>query len=338
MTRRTLEVRREALRMKVPFRISGYVFERWDVVVAVIREGGCEGRGEASGVYYLQDGQDEMVAAVESVREAIEAGAIRTELQRLLPPGGARNALDCALWELEAALTGQAAWRIAGIAPPSPLVTTFTLGADHPAIVEAGARDYTQARAIKLKLTGAFDEDSARVAAVRRARPDVWLGVDANQGYDRAGLDALIAMLVEHRVSLLEQPLPRGAEADLDGVRSPIPIAADESALSLAELPSLPGRFDVVNIKLDKCGGLTEALAMAGVARRLGLKVMVGNMAGSSLAMAPSFILAQLCDFVDLDGPTFLAEDRDPAVSYRADGTIWCGDEIWGGGGARLAA
>lgn len=330
MPQRTLEVRRDALLMKVPFRISGYVFERWDVVVAVVREGDHQGRGEASGVYYLGDGQEQMVAAIESCRAAIEDGAGRTELQHLLPPGGARNALDCALWELEAALGGRPAWHIAGIAPPSPLVTTFTLGADDPDTVEKGARAYTNARAIKLKLTGAFEEDVGRVAAVRRARPDVWLGVDANQGYSRDRLDELVAVLVEHRVSLLEQPLKRGAEAELDGYCSPIPIAADESALSLIDLPSLPGRFDVVNIKLDKSGGLTEALQMVDVARRLGLKVMVGNMAGSSLAMAPSFILAQRCDFVDLDGPVFLAEDREAAVTYREDGTIWCGEDVWG--------
>ena len=171
---------------------------------------------------------------------------------------------------------------------------------------------------------------------MRGALPDVWLGVDANQGYERRDLDWLVEALVGHRVSLLEQPLARGAEDDLSGFRSPIPIAADESALTSADLPGLVGRFDVVNIKLDKCGGLTEGLKMAAEARRLGLGVMVGNMVGTSLAMAPAFLLGQLCDYVDLDGPTFLDRDRAPSIRYQ-DGFIHCGDEVWGGG-ARLAA
>jgi L-alanine-DL-glutamate epimerase-like enolase superfamily enzyme len=179
-------------------------------------------------------------------------------------------------------------------------------------------------------MTGELELDVARVRAVRDARPDAWMGVDANQGYAIGELDALIAALRPMGVSLLEQPLKRGREADLQGFVSPIPIAADESVLGLAELPRLVGRFNVVNIKLDKCGGLTEGLAMAREARRLGLGVMVGNMVGSSLAMAPAFVLGQLCDVVDLDGPTFLARDRTPSVTY-SQGTVWSGDEVWGG-------
>lgn len=336
MTRRTLAVRTEKLRLAAPFRISGYVFEHWDAIVTTIRDGADVGRGEASGVYYTGDTADHMRAAVESVRPAIEAGAGREELQSLLPPGGARNALDCALWELEAAQAGQPVWALAGLEPPRPLVTTFTLGADDPERVAAGARRYADAKAIKLKLTGEIEADLARIEAVRGARPDVWLGVDANQGFRRGDLDWLVEALVANRVSLLEQPLARGHEAELEGFASPIPVAADESALSLADMPGLVGRFDVVNIKLDKCGGLTEALAMAAEARRLGLKVMVGNMVGTSLAMAPGYLVGQLCDYVDLDGPTFLTEDRRPAARY-ADGMIDCGEEVWGGAG-RLAA
>lgn len=336
MRRRSLAVRPEKLRLTAPFRISGYVFEHWDAIVATVREGPHVGRGEASGVYYLGDNGAEMLAAAETCRDAIEAGASREELQALLPPGGARNALDCALWELEASLAGRPVWELAGLAPPRPLVTTFTLGADDPETVAAGARGYAEARAIKLKLSGEIEGDLARLEAVRGARPDVWLGVDANQGYERRDLDWLVAALVEHRVSLLEQPLARGREADLEGYRSSIPIAADESALSLVDLPGLVGRFDVVNIKLDKSGGLTEGLAMAREAKRLGLEVMVGNMASSSLAMAPAYLVGQLCDYVDLDGPTFLTRDRDPGVVYR-DGFIGCGDEVWGGTGKRAA-
>jgi L-alanine-DL-glutamate epimerase-like enolase superfamily enzyme len=193
-----------------------------------------------------------------------------------------------------------------------------------------GARKYLHARSLKLKLTGELDLDMARVRAVREARPGAWIGVDANQGYSIDALNSLIPVLVETNVSLLEQPLARGREADFEGYVSPVPIAADESALCLADMPGLVGRFDVVNIKLDKCGGLTEALAMAHRARELGLKVMVGNMVGTSLAMAPGFVVGQLCDVVDLDGPTFLKRDRTPGVTY-ADGKIWCGDDVWGG-------
>nr|WP_295375164.1 dipeptide epimerase [uncultured Sphingosinicella sp.] len=327
----------EQLRLKAPFRISGYVFEGFDVIVVKLEEAGHHGRGEAAGAYYLGETAATIRATLEDHRDAIEAGIGRDELQTLLPPGGARNAVDCALWELDAARLAQPAWRIAGVDAPRPLVTTFTLSADDPAAVEAGARRYATAQAIKLKLSGEYEIDAARVAAVRRARPGVWLGVDANQGYRRDGLDALVAMLAGHNVSLLEQPLPRGAEADLERFRSPIPIAADESALSLADVEGLVGRFDVVNIKLDKCGGLTEALSIAHRARELGLQVMVGNMISTSLAMAPAFIVGQLCDVVDLDGPTFLDRDREPSVTYRPDGTIWCDEAVWAGGALTAA-
>src|SRR5277367_5600783 len=320
----------EKLRLAAPFRISGFVFEEVDAVVATLDDGSHRGRGEASGVYYLGDNAHSMVAQIDAVRGAIEAGIDRPALQRLLPPGGARNAVDCALWELDAQRLGVAVWELAGLRAPQPLVTTFTLGADTPAAMAAGARRYAQARSLKLKLTGDLDLDIARVYAVRAARPEAWIGVDANQGYAVEELDSLVAALVAAKVSLLEQPLKRGREADLEGYKSRIPIAADESALSLVDLDGLVGRFDMVNIKLDKCGGLTEGLAMAREARRLGLRVMVGNMVGTSLAMAPAFVLGQLCDLVDLDGPIFLAQDRRPSMIY-ANGLAWCGDDIWGG-------
>jgi len=329
MTRLKLDVAVEKLRLAAPFRISGYVFEEQDAVVVTLGDGTHRGRGEASGVYYLGDNAPQMVAAIEASRTAIEAGIDRAGLQQLLPPGGARNAVDCALWDLAAHRTGKEVWELAGLPPPKPLVTTFTLGADDPSVMAAGASKYANARALKMKLTGELERDIARVQAVRRARPHTWLGVDANQGYDIVELDKLLVALVEADVSLLEQPLKRGREADLDGFTSPIPIAADESVLSLADVPGLVGRFNVANIKLDKCGGLTEGLAMAHEAKRLGLNVMVGNMVGSSLAMAPAFVLGQLCDVVDLDGPIFLAHDRTPAISYD-EGLAWCSDKVWG--------
>jgi L-alanine-DL-glutamate epimerase-like enolase superfamily enzyme len=331
-----LQIDVEKLRLASPFRISGYVFEDQDVVVTTLSDGAHRGRGEASGVYYLKDTAQSVVAAIESARAAVERGVDRAGLQTLLPPGGARNALDCALWELDARRSGMPAWQLAGLPPPRPLLTTFTLGAEDPAVMAAGACKYAQARALKLKLTGVLELDIARVRAVRAARPGVWIGVDANQGYSIDALPLLIDALVTENVSLLEQPLKRGREADLDGFRSKVPIAADESALSMGDLRGLAGRFDVVNIKLDKCGGLTEGLAMAHEARRLGLKVMVGNMVGTSLAMAPAFVLGQLCDVVDLDGPIFLAHDRTPSISYT-DGYAWSGDEVWGGANAAVA-
>ena len=324
-----LKIAVEKLRLAAPFRISGFVFEEQEVIVVTLDDGLHSGRGEASGVYYLNDTAAAMEAAIEGVRGAIEAGIDRAALQSLLPPGGARNAVDCALWELEARRLSMPVWKLAALPPPQALVTTFTLGADDPAAMASGARKYAQARSLKLKLTGDLSLDNARVQAVRAARPDVWMGVDANQGYSIEALDALIRMLLEADVSLLEQPLKRGREADLAGYKSSIPIAADESALSFGDLAGLKGRFDVVNIKLDKCGGLTEGLAMAREARRLGLQVMVGNMVGTSLAMAPAFVLGQLCDVVDLDGPIFLAADRTPSMTYL-NGRAWSDDTVWG--------
>lgn len=325
-----LTYRVERLDLAAPFRIAGYVFHHSDVVVAELSDGDHVGRGEASGVYYLGDEAPQIVEQLEANRAAIEVCRDREQLRQLLPPGGARNAVDCAMWELEARRTGVPAWKIAAIDEPRPQITTFTLGADDPARMAEGARNYRQARAIKLKLTGDLELDAKRVSAVRGARPDVWLGVDANQGYSRKDLDALVEAMAAEQVSLIEQPLARGCEAELEGFQSRIPLAADESALSLADVPGLVDRFQVVNIKLDKSGGLTEALLIAAEARRLGLGVMVGNMVGTSLAMAPAFILGQLCDVVDLDGPTFLKKDREPGVEYR-DGRIWCPDAVWGG-------
>jgi L-alanine-DL-glutamate epimerase-like enolase superfamily enzyme len=326
-----LTVSTERVTLAAPFRISGFVFEQHDVVVVSVTDGAYRGRGEASGVYYLKDNAATMVAALEARRAQIESGIDRESLRRLLPPGGARNALDCALWELEAARTHRPVWQLAGLPSVQPLITTFTLGAESPEVMAEGARKYAQARALKLKLTGDLDIDILRVRAVRAARPGVWLGVDANQGYRVDTLKTLLAVLLEANVSLLEQPIARGREADLDGFTSPIPIAADESALTLADVPGLVGRFNLVNIKLDKCGGLTEALLMARSARELGLGVMVGNMVGTSLAMAPGFVVGQRCDVVDLDGPIFLKNDRKPSVLY-SDGKIWCGEEVWGSG------
>ena len=327
----SLEVASETLRLKVPFRISGFVFDSSDVVVVTLRDGGLVGRGEGGGVYYLGDDVGHMLNDIEAARDAIEAGVSREELRKVMPPGGGRNAVDCALWELEAARAGRPAWSLAGQQALKPLLTTFTVSADSPEAMADRARRYADARAIKIKLTGDLALDVARVAAVRAARPDIWLGVDGNQGFARSELEPLIEALQSQNVKLLEQPLARGCEAELDGFKSAIPIAGDESLLSLADLPSAPGRFDVVNIKLDKCGGLTEGLLMAAEARRLGLTVMVGTMIGTSLSTAPALILGQQCDIVDLDGPTFIVADREHTVDYR-DGMVSAEPDVWGSG------
>jgi L-Ala-D/L-Glu epimerase len=279
----------------VPFRITGHTWEFVDVLVVTLTQDGCVGRGEAAGVYYKRDEPPAMRAAIQAQRTLIETGIDRSSLRSLFPPGGARNALDCALWDLEAKLSGRRAWQIAGLSPPRPLLTTFTCGADAP----------------------------ERMAA------EVWLGVDANQAFSHDSLERLMPTLIDMQVALIEQPFPLSQDMLLDGFDSPIPIAADESAQSLRDLPSLIGRFQIVNIKLDKCGGLTEALDMARTAQALGFKAMVGNMLGTSLAMAPAFLVGQLCEVVDLDGPVFLKSDRAMTISYR-DGAISCPETLWG--------
>lgn len=318
------------MELSAPFRISGYVFAAMPSIIVRLDDGQHAGRGEAAGVYYVGDDQDRMVEMAEAVRESIEGGLGREELQTALPPCGARNALDCALWELESLRLRTPVWALAGVPEPRPLVSTFTLPAEDPAVLAKliGTLDF--AKAIKLKLDGDIDADSERVAVVRSARPDAWLGVDANQGFASTDLDRVEAMLVKHSVALLEQPVPRGQEQLLAGWRPPFPVAADESILDLAELSEKAAYFDVVNIKLDKCGGLTEALAMARAARSMGKQVMVGNMGGSTLAMAPAFVLAQLCDLVDLDGPASLADDPLADAIY-SDGSIFVPEPIWGG-------
>ena len=267
---RVLQVEKAAIRFAEPFRITGYVFEAMPSVVARIWERDCVGRGEAAGVYYLGDDQDRMIDAIEQVRTAIEEGMTREDLQVVLPPCGARNALDCVLWELEARLSRIPVWQLAGVPKPKPLVTTFTLPADDPSVLETKVQRLSFAKSIKLKLDGNIDVDRERMRVVRSSRPDAWIGVDANQGFVPADLDALATACRENSVSLIEQPLKRGEESGLEGWRPGIPVAADESILNLAELQERAHYFDVINIKLDKCGGLTEALKIARAARLLG--------------------------------------------------------------------
>jgi len=324
----TLDATIERWPLIKPLRITGFAWNTSEVICVHLGFGGQTGRGEASGVYYRGERAETMLGQIEALRPEIERGVSREALQALLPVGGARNALDCALWDLEAKLDSHPVWQIAGMEKPRPLLTTFTCGADSPAAMAATALSYAGARAIKLKLTGE-SEDAARIQSVRAALPSVGLAVDANQGFTPDSLRALMPALQETGVSLIEQPFPVAQDAWLDGFNSPIPIAADESVQSFSEMQQLCGRFQVVNIKLDKCGGLTEALAMARAAHAVGLKPMVGNMTGTSLAMAPAFLLGQLCTIVDLDGPIFLKTDRATPVQY-ANGSISCPAELWG--------
>ncbi len=311
-----------------PFRITGHTSYEAVVVLVTLEKEGQVGRGEAVGVHYRNDTPELARTALEALRTTIESGLSRESLQTLLPPGGARNALESALWDLEAKLIGRPAWSLAGLQNPRPLLTTMTCGAETPEEMAATALGYVEARAIKLKLTGDA-VDAERVRAVRQACPDSWLAVDANQGFTRDGLERLMPTLVDARVALIEQPFPVGQESLLDGLQSPIPLAADESAQTSLDIACLVGRFDVVNIKLDKCGGLTEGLAMARAAHKAGLRTMVGTMSGTSLGMAPATLVGQLCDVVDLDGPVFLKADRDNPVQYR-EGFIVCPQALWG--------
>lgn len=316
--------------MSAPFHITGYTFTAFDaLIVELTDEQGRIGRGEAQGVYYHGDTSASMQAQVEALGARIEAGITRAELQQLLPAGGARNALDCALWDLEAKQAGESVWELAGLKAPQALRTTYTLSAEDPLAMAEVAGTYPSARALKLKLKD-DDRNAERVRAVRKARPDVWLMVDANQGFTRESFAQLLPTLVEERVDLVEQPFPVGKDAWLDGLARPIRVAADESVQDRGDLAGLVGRVDVINIKLDKCGGLTEALAIVEQSRKLGFELMVGNMGGSSLAMAPAFVVGQLCDVSDLDGPVGLAVDYTPSAVYE-NGTVWCPETLWGG-------
>ncbi len=321
--------RTERWPFKKPFRITGYEWTESEVLVVEARVGAVCGRGEALGVYYHNDDPESGRGQIEELAARVDAGANIEDLIASLPPGGARNAADCALWDLRAKLDNRPVWQLLGLDAPKPVRTTYTVGAGDPSEMVETARGYINARALKLKLTG--DDDDERVRAVRAARPDVWLAVDANQGFTRESLAHLMPALQECDVALIEQPFPIGREADLDGLSSPIEIAADESVQDSSDLAKVQGRVDVVNIKLDKCGGLTEGFAMLGEIRAMGLRPMIGCMGGTSLSMAPAFLLGQLCGVVDLDGPILFARDREHPARYDSEGRIFCGDDVWGG-------
>ncbi|CAB3963397.1 mandelate racemase [Burkholderia aenigmatica] len=325
---RSLSLRIERWSLAAPFHITGHVIDAARVVSVTVDDGHHAGNGEASGVFYLGETSESIAAQIESARASIEAGVTRAQLLDVLPPGGARNAVDAALWALESQQQAVPAWRIAGLSAPRPLRTTMTIGVDTPSAMAGAARRLPHATALKVKLDGSA-ADAARLAAIREARPEVTLAVDANQGWSRAHFDAMLPVLQRLDVGMLEQPFAIGADACLEHIDCPIPLAADESFQDLGDLPTVARRYDIVNLKLDKCGGLTRAFDLATRVREAGLSVMVGCMAGTSLAIAPAFLLGQLCDRVDLDGPIFLARDREPGVAY-IDGLLHCPPQAWG--------
>jgi L-alanine-DL-glutamate epimerase-like enolase superfamily enzyme len=299
-----------------------------EVVTVTLRQGAAVGRGEC--VPYARYGEsvDQVVAAIEAVRPEIEAGADRAALAALLPAGAARNAVDCALWDLEAKRSGIPAHRSAGLVALAPLTTAFTISVGPPNEMGEAAARAASRPLLKVKLAGKGDAE--RIAAVRAAAPQSKLVVDANEAWRAHDLAANMEACARAEVLLIEQPLPAGADEALAHVERIVPICADESAHDRASLAALVGRYDAVNIKLDKTGGLTEALAMAREARRLGFSIMAGCMVGTSLAMAPALLVAQQADFVDLDGPLLLARDREPGLRYEGSLVYPPEPELWG--------
>jgi len=311
-----------------PFRISNHEWINSRCLVVQLTEDGHIGRGEAQGVFYLGETAESIFAQVETVADTIRKGISRQELQDLLPPGGARNAIDCAMWDLECKKSGKTIWQLTGI-DPKPVTTVFTIGLEDTAeAMAAKAAAATDAPILKIKLGDHMPYE--RLAAIRAARPDAQLVVDANQGWDFELLKEIIPKCVGLNLEMIEQPLARGGDEMLEGFESPITLAADESCLHTGELETAARRYSMVNIKLDKTGGLTEALRLAAAAKAKGCKLMVGNMVGTSLAMAPSFVLAQLCDFVDIDGPLLLKYDQPNGLRYNNGIVKGFDPELWG--------
>jgi L-alanine-DL-glutamate epimerase-like enolase superfamily enzyme len=286
-------------------------------------------RGEC--VPYARYGEsvDGVLAAIAGQASGIEGGMNRLALQSAMPAGAARNALDCAFWDLEAKIAGVAAWQLAGLAAPDPVATAFTLSLGEAEAMGLAARAAAPMPLLKIKLGGAAG-DIERVAAVRRNAPHARLIVDANEGWTMAQLEVLTPQLAALGVALIEQPLPAGEDQALADFRSPIPLGADESCHGIDSLAVLAGRYQVVNIKLDKTGGLTEALAMKAAAQAAGFGIMVGCMVSTSLAMAPAFLLTQGAAFVDLDGPLLLERDRAHGIAYDGAWMSAPPRELWG--------
>jgi L-alanine-DL-glutamate epimerase-like enolase superfamily enzyme len=326
-------VARERWPIRGGFAIARGAKREAEVVTAALRAALPDGRivvGRGECVPYARYGETAAGAmdAIVRMGEAIAAGMDRVALQTAMAPGAARNALDCAFWDLEAKAAGAPAWRRAGLAPPQPLVTAFTISLGAPDAMAGAARDAARMPLLKLKLGRA--DDIACVMAVRQAAPNARLIVDANEGWTIGRLAAIAPELAAAGVAMIEQPLPAGQDAALADYASPIPLCADESCHGIDSLAELAGRYQVVNIKLDKTGGLTGAFALRDAARAAGFGIMVGCMVSTSLAMAPAFVAAQGADFIDLDGPLLLERDREPGIGYDGATMHPPAPEIWG--------
>jgi len=323
-----LEIARRDWPLKEPFTISRGTMTTADAVIVTLREGDAVGRGEAYGIIYEGETPDSIIAQIESVRPAIEAGLDRIALLDLLPIGGARCAVDCALWDLEAKRSAQPAWQMAGIGAPRDVETAFTIGIRPIEDVRATAARFADFPLLKLKV--GREDPLATIAAARAGAPSSRFIVDPNQSWSAADVIALADQLAELGVVLLEQPVPVDDDGGLRGFRGPVAICADELVHDRGDLAKAEGKYSHINIKLDKAGGLTEALALASAALAEGYGLMVGCMAGSSLAMAPAHLVAQLCDYVDLDGPLLQAEDWSPAMLYHAGRLTPPESALWG--------
>lgn len=297
------------------------------MVAVEIQEGKAVGRGECRPYARYGETPAGVVAIIEDIMSDLEAGLERDELIDRLPPGAARNAIDCALWDLAAKRLGQPVWKLAGLLPPEPLITAYTLSVDSPTNLAEAAKANACRPLLKLKLAG--EGDLERVAAVRANAPKAHLIVDANEAWSITDYENLAPELARLGVEMLEQPFPSGADGCLASLPRPLMVCADESCHAADSLDGLNGLYDSVNIKLDKTGGLTEALRMRALAQERGFMVMIGCMVATSLSMAPAFLLAQGAHYVDLDGPLLLAKDRQPGLRfegsqvYPPDTTLW---------------
>jgi len=314
--------------MEVPFAITGHVFHETDTVRVTVEHDNVRGRGESVGTYYLDETAESMAADLERMKGLINKDTSPKNLQNLMPLCGARNALDCALWDYQAKRAGKSIWELLSIIPKEP-TTVFTVGMEAPAVMAERAAAAKKFPQLKIKLNA--EDPIERLEAVRAARPDATLIIDVNQGWTLEALQEYLPACQKLDIAMIEQPLPRGEDACLEGFKSPVPLGADESCLGLSEFDQAAQRYDVLNIKLDKCGGLTEGLALVRAAQAKEMKIMVGNMTGTSLSMAPSYVIAQFCQFVDIDGPLLLAHDIENGLEYLPGGAVGLPDSaLWG--------
>lgn len=324
----SLSVRTERWPIAGAFSISRGAKTEAQVVVAELSDGRHKGRGECVPYARYDETVAGVMAALGAIGNKLALGLDRMALQQSMPAGAARNALDCAFWDLEAKRAAKPVHELAGLARPQPLTTAYTISLGTPETMAEAARSASARKLLKIKLGGTGDPE--RIAAVRKAAPQSELIVDANEGWTVDNLAANLAACAAAGVTLVEQPLPANDDAALATIRRPIPVCADESVHDRAGLASLVGRYDAVNIKLDKTGGLTEALAMTREAERLGFGVMVGCMVATSLAMAPAVLVAQSARVVDLDGPLLLAKDRPDGLRYEGSLVYPATSALWG--------